>query len=163
VRALLVRVGLLVLLASWCSQGFSQVDRSAYLPSTVDEIVAQHGLKVGSSDLTATETRLVAPEFKYRLRLRATGRMRELTADSADAISVWSRMHAGLPAFVKEYTHEVEVAPDDKSLWLLWQGSLVAPFRAERSSGGDIEVYAILAGTFRGNLLLFVTAFESLV
>jgi hypothetical protein len=36
------------------------------------------------------------------------------------------------------------------------------PFRAERGSGGDIETYAILADPFRGRLLLFVTAFESL-
>jgi hypothetical protein len=71
-------------------------------------------------------------------------------------------MHADLPAFLKHYTHEVEVVVDERSVWLLWQHSLVTPFREERSGGGDIEVLAILAGTFRGRLLLFVTAFESL-
>ena len=70
-------------------------------------------------------------------------------------------MHSDLPMFLKEYTHEVEVTIDDKSLWLLWQRSLVAPFRTERSDGGDIDVYAILGGTFHGRLLLAVTAFES--
>ena len=50
----------------------------------------------------------------------------------------------------------------DKAVWLISQRSLVAPFRAERSSSGDIDVYAILAGAFHGKLLLFVTAFESL-
>jgi hypothetical protein len=36
------------------------------------------------------------------------------------------------------------------------------PFRAERSNGGVVDLYAILAGTFRGKLVLLVTAFESL-
>lgn len=161
-RASLAQIGFVVLLAGWCSQALSQVDRSAYQPSTIDQIVAEHELKVESSAVTEAETRLIAPEFKYRLRLRATGRIRELTPEAVEAISIWSGMVEGLPAFVKAYTHEVEVEIDDKSSWLLWQRSLVAPFRAERSQGGEIEVYAILAGTFRGKLLLFVTAFESL-
>jgi hypothetical protein len=77
-------------------------------------------------------------------------------------LSAWSQPNPDLPAFLKEYTHEVEAAVADKAVWLIWQRSLVAPFRAERSSGGDIDVYAILAGAFHGKLLLFVTAFESL-
>ncbi len=160
--ASLAKIAFLVSLVGWCAQASSQVDRSAYRSATVEEIVAQHSLKVGSSELAAVETRLIAPEFKYRLKLRATGRIRELTPDAVDAISAWSQMHADLPAFVKEYTHEVEVALDDKSVWLIWQRSLVVPFRAERSGGGSIEAYAILAGSFRGKLLLLVTAFESL-
>ena len=154
----LAKIAFLVLMVGWCAHASSQVDRSAYRPSTVEEIIAQHGLKVGSSK----ETRLIAPEFKYRLQLRATGRIREMSPDAFDAISSWSQMHADLPAFVKEYTHEVEVGIDDKSVWLIWQRALVQPFRAERIGGGNIEAYAILAGSFRGNLLLFVTAFESL-
>ena len=77
-------------------------------------------------------------------------------------MSAWSQPNPDLPAFLKEYTHEVEAAVADKAVWLIWQRSLVAPFRAERSSGGDIDVYAILAGAFHSKLLLFVTAFESL-
>ena len=157
----LPQIGFVVLLAVWSSQALSQVDRSAYQPSTIDEIIAQHGLKVGSSEGAALETHLISPEFKYRLRVRATGRIRELTPVAVDAMSVWSRMVEGLPAFVKAYTHEVEIEADDRSTWLLWQRSLVASFRAERSNGGDIEVHAILAGTFHGKLLLFVTAFEA--
>lgn len=77
-------------------------------------------------------------------------------------MSAWGKMHSDLPAFLREYTHEVEVAVNGKAMWLLWQRSLVAPFRVERSDGGDIEVYAILAGAFHGELLLLVTAFESI-
>jgi hypothetical protein len=102
----LAQIGFLVFLAAWCSQAFSQVDRSAYPPATVDAIVAQHSLKVGASEPAATETRLIAPEFKYRLRLRATGRIRELTPEAVDAIFIWNRMHADLPAFVNEYTQK---------------------------------------------------------
>lgn len=160
--ASLAKIAFLVLMVGWCAQASSQVDRSAYRPSTVEEIIAQHGLNVESSAPAAKETHLIAPEFKYRLQLRATGRIRELTPDTVDAMSAWSQIQAGLPAFVNEYTHEVEVALDDRSVWLLWQRALVSPFRAERSGGGNIEAYAILAGSFRGKLLLFVTAFESL-
>jgi len=159
--AWLVRlIGGFVVAAGW-SAAFAAVDASAYRPSTIEALVAQHGLKWEPSPSLQGETRLISPEFKYRLQLRATGRIRELTPEAVDAIAMWGRMLPDLPAFLKEYTHEVEVEVDHESLWLLWQRSLVAPFRAERSDGGDIEVLAILAGTFRGRLLLFVTAFES--
>jgi len=150
-----------LVVAAWWSAAFAAVDATAYQPSTVEALVAEHGLQVESLPSPQGETRLNSPEFKYRLRLRATGRIRELTPESVDAIAMWGRMLPDLPAFLKEYTHEVEVEVDHASVWLLWQRSLVAPFRAERSDGGNIEVLAILAGTFRGRLLLFVTAFES--
>ena len=146
----LTRASVLFCLTILCSLAHSEVDRVAYRSSTIEEIVATHG------------TLLIAPDFKYRLRLKATGRMRELTSDAAAALAAWGKMHSDLPAFLKEYTHEVEVTVDAKPMWLLWQRSLVEPFRAERSDGGDIEVYAILAGVFRGKPLLFVTAFESI-
>ncbi|HEV2037921.1 MAG TPA: hypothetical protein VGQ96_04865 [Candidatus Eremiobacteraceae bacterium] len=117
---------------------------------------------MGSSEVSEKDTVLFAPEYKYRLRLTVTGRIRELTPDAAAALSACSQTHRDLPTFLKEYTHEVEVAGDDKPVWLIWQRSLVAPFRAERSGGGDIDAYAILAGAVHGKLLLFVTAFESL-
>ena len=158
----LAKIAFLVLMVGSCAPASSQVDRSAYRPSSIEEIIAQHGLKVGSSEPAAKENHLLAPMFKYRLKLRATGRIRDLTPDTLDAMSAWRQMQAGLPEFVNEYTHEVEVALDDKSVWLIWQRALVPPFRAERSGGGNVDAYAILAGSFRGKLLLFVTAFESL-
>jgi hypothetical protein len=151
----------LVLAVSW-SPVFAQVDRSAYRHSTIDEVVAKHGLRVGTSEISEKDTVLIAPEYKYRLRLTVTGRIRALTPDAGEALSAWSQTHADLPAFLKEYTHEVEVAGNDKPVWLIWQRSLVVPFKVERSSGGGIEAYAILAGAFHGRLLLFVTAYESL-
>lgn len=157
-----VRAFILVFLVVYWSPAFSEIDRSAYRDSTIDEVIAKHGLRVGSSEISEKDSVLIAPGNKYRLRLTVTGRIRELTPDTAEALAAWSRIHADLPAFLKEYTHEVEVAVDDKPVWLIWQRSLVAPFRAERSSGGDVDVYAILAGAFHGKLLLFVTAFESL-
>jgi hypothetical protein len=157
----LTRAGILVFLIVFWSPAFSGIDRSAYRSSTIGDVVAKHGLKVGSSEIAEKDTLLIAPEHKYRLRLRATGRIRELPPDTIVALSAWSQTHPDLPVFLKEYTHEVEVAVDDKPVWLIWQRSLVAPFRAERSSGGDIDVYAILAGAFHGKLLLFVTAFKS--
>lgn len=156
------RIGFLWLLVGLCSQAAAQIDRPAYRNSTIEEIVAAHGLKLGSSESAEADTVLFAPDFKYRLRLKATGRIRELSPDATAALAALGKMHSDLPAFLKEYTHEVEVVLDDRSLWLLWQRSLVAPFRAERSGGGDIEVHAILGGTFRGRALLLVTAFESL-
>lgn len=156
-----MRVCVLVCLTILWSPAFSEVDRSAYRNSTIEEIVATHGLRLGSS-ASVEDTVLIAPEFKYRLRLKATGRVRELTPDAADALSAWGKMHSDLPAFLKEYTHEVEVAVDGKPIWLVWQRSLVSPFRAERNTGGNIEANAILGGTFRGQLLLLVTAFESI-
>lgn len=145
--------------AAWWSAAFAAVDASAYQPSTIEALTAEHGLKWDSSPAPQGETRLILPDFKYRLKLKATGRIRELTPDAVEAIAMWGRMLPDLPAFLTEYTHEVEV--DHASVWLLWQRALVAPFRAERSDGGDIEVLAILAGTYRGRLLLSATAFES--
>jgi hypothetical protein len=161
-RRSLLQVGILFFMAFYGSPAQSEIDRSAYRYSTIDEVIAKHGLKVGSAEIAEkNDTVLIAPGYKYRLRLRATGRLRELSPDTVEALSAWSQTHRDLPAFLKEYTHEVDVAVDDRSAWLIWQRSLVAPFRAERGSGGDIDVYAILAGAFRGRLLLLVTAFES--
>jgi hypothetical protein len=156
-----MRIGIFVIFAVNWSSAFSQIDRSAYRDSTIDEVIAEHSLRVGSSKAASKDTALIAPEYKYRLRLRSTGHIRNLTPDMMDAVSAWSRTNPDLPAFLKEYTQEVEVVVEDKSVWLIWQRSLVAPFRAERGSGGDIDVYAILAGVFHGKLLLFATAFES--
>ena len=61
-------------------------------------------------------------------------------------------MDSRLPAFLKESTHEIEVAVDGKPMWWRRQRSLVAQFRTERSDGGDIETYAIRAGAFHGRL-----------
>ena len=160
-RRPLLLVGILFFSAVHGPPAYSEIDRSAYRYSTIDGVTARHGLSVGSVDAADNSTVLIAPEYKYRLRHKATGRMRELSPDMVEALSPWSQTHRDLPAFLKEYTHEVEVAVDDRSVWLIWQRSLVAPFRAERGSGGDIEVYAILAGAFRGKLLLLVTAYES--
>jgi hypothetical protein len=38
----------------------------------------------------------------------SVGYNRELTPDGATALSAWSQPNADLPAFLKEYTHEVE-------------------------------------------------------
>lgn len=86
-RASLAKIGFLVLMVGWCAQAPSKVDRSAYRPSTVEEIIAQHGLRVGPSEPAAKETRQIAPEFKYRLRLRATGRIRELSTSFGRLLS----------------------------------------------------------------------------
>lgn len=154
-RRSLLHVGILFLMAVDGSPAHSEIDRSVYRYSTIDEVIAKHGLRVGPTEIAENSPALVAPEYKYRLRLRAT-------PDTVEALSAWRQTHRDLPEFLKEYTHEVEVGIDGRSVWLIWQRSLVAPFRAELISGGDIDIYAILAGTFRGKLLLLVTTFESL-
>ena len=155
------RLAFLVLFAGFGSSGLCQVDRTAYRYTTIEELTATHGLTIGPPGLASRDAVLIAPEYKYRLRFKATGRIRELSPTSQEALAAWTPMHPSLQAFLKEYTHEVEVVQDDRSHWLPWQRKLVAPFQAERAGGGDIEAYAILAGVFRGQLLLVVTAFES--
>jgi hypothetical protein len=156
------RCAVFALLAVFGSPAISQVDRSAYRDSTIDEVIITLRLPVGPTDSAEAVAVLLPPEFKYRLKVNATGNIRQLTPDTAAALSDWGRTEPGLPAFLKEYTHEVEVTANDRSVWLIWQRALVAPFRAERSNGGTMDVYAICAGAFRGRLLLLVTAFESL-
>jgi hypothetical protein len=157
-----LRAFIFLVIAVSSSPVFAQVDRSAYRYSTLDEVIAKHRLRLGTSEISDKDTVLIAPEYKYRLRLTVTVRIQEVTPDAAAALLAWSQTHPDLPAFLKEYTHEVEVAGNDKPVWLIWQRSLVVPFKVERSSGGGIEAYAILAGAFHGRLLLFVTAYESL-
>lgn len=154
-------VAALLLFAGFASSALGQVDRTAYRYTTIEELTATHGLKIGGSELAGRDTFLIAPEYKYRLQFKATGRIRGLSPTSQEALAAWSPMHPSLRAFLKEYTHEVEVVQDYRPLWLPWQRKLVAPFQAERGGGGDIEAYVILAGVFRGQLLLVVTAFES--
>ena len=151
----------LVLFAGFASAGLCQVDRTAYRHTTIEELTATHRLTIGAPELASRDTVLIAPQYKYRLQFKATGRIRDLSPTSQEALAAWTPMHRDLQAFLKEYTHEVEVVQDDRPLWLPWQRKLVAPFQAERGGGGDIEAYAILAGVFRGQLLLVVTAFES--
>ena len=155
------RLVTLVLFAGFASSGLCQVDRTAYRYTTIEELTATHRLTMGVSEVASRDTILIAPQYKYRLQLKTTGRIRDLSPSSQEALAAWTSMHRDLPEFVKEYTHEVEVVQDDRSLWLPWQRKLVAPFQAERGGGGDIEAYAILAGVFRGQLLLVATAFES--
>jgi hypothetical protein len=61
--------GLLILMVS---PVFSQVDRSAYRFSTLDEIAATLRVPVGVTENTEVATVLLPPEFKYRLRVNAT-------------------------------------------------------------------------------------------
>jgi hypothetical protein len=150
------RCAAFALLTAFGTPAVSQVDRSAYRDSTIDEIIATLQLPVGPTQSAEGLTVLLPPEFKYRLKVNATGNIRELAPDTAAAMSEWGKTEPGLPAFLKEYTHEVQVTANDASIWLVWQRSLVAPFRAERGNGGAIDVYAICAGAFRGRLLLLV-------
>jgi hypothetical protein len=115
-RTSLTQVGFLVGLTIFWSPASSEIDRSAYRYSTIEEVVAKHRLKVESSEIAEKDSVLIAPEYKYRLQLRATGRIRELPADTIAALSAWSQTHPDLPAFLKEYTHEVEVAVDDNRM-----------------------------------------------
>lgn len=158
----LVSAALFALLTVFAFPAYAQIDRSAYRNATIDEVFATLRLPVGASDSSEANTVLLTPEFKYRLKVNATGNIRQLSPETAAALSTWGTTESGLPAFLKEYTHEVEVTANDKPIWLVWQRSLVAPFRAERSNGGAMEIYAILAGAIEGRLLLLVTAFESL-
>ncbi len=155
------RCAVFALFTVFGSPAISQIDRSAYRDSTIDEIVTTLRLPVGTTESAEAVAVLLPPEFKYRLKIIATGNIRQLTPDTAAALSDWGKTEPGLPAFLKESTHAVEVTANDRSVWLIWQRSLVVPFRAERSNGGAMDVYAICAGAFRGRLLLLVTAFES--
>lgn len=158
----LVSAAFFALLSAFGHPAYSQVDRSAYRDATIDEIVATLRLPAGAADSSEANTVLVTPEFKYRLKVNATGNIRPLSPETAATLSTWGRTESRLPAFLKEYTHEVEVTANENSLWLIWQRSLVAPFKAERSNGGAMEIYAICAGASQGRLLLLVTAFESI-
>lgn len=158
---LLAKVAILALLTVFGAPALAQIDRAAYRDSTVDEVIATLRLPIGGSENVNRVDVVLPPEFKYRLQVNATGKIRALTPDTAAALTIWGRTEPGLPAFLKEYTHEVEVLANDTPLWLVWQRSLVAPFQAERSNGGAMNVYAICAGSFQGRLLLLVTAFES--
>lgn len=158
----LVSAAFFALLTAFGLPAYAQIDRSAYRDATIDEVFATIRLPVGAADSSAANTVLLTPEFKYRLKVNATGNIRELSPETAAGLSTWGRTESRLPAFLKEYTHEVEVTANDKQIWLVWQRSLVAPFRAERSNGGAMEIYAILAGAIEGRMLLLVTAFESI-
>lgn len=158
----LVSAAFFVLLTAFGLPACAQVDRSAYRDATIDEVISTLRLPAGAYDSSEANTVLLAPEFKYRLKVNATGNIRLLSPKTAATLSTWGRTESRLPAFLKEYTHEVEVTANDKPIWLVWQRSLVAPFRAERSNGGAMEIYAICAGALQGRLLLLVTAFESI-
>lgn len=158
----LVNATFFALLSAFGLPAYAQIDRAAYRDATIDEVVATLRLPVGASDSSEASTVLLTPEFKYRLKVNATGNIRPLSPETANTLSTWGRTESRLPAFLKEYTHEVEVTANEKPVWLIWQRSLVAPFRAERSNGGAMEIYAICAGALQGRLLLLVTAFESL-
>ena len=158
----LVSAAFFALLTAFGFPASAQIDRSAYRDATIDEIVATLRLPAGAADSSEANTVLVTPEFKYRLKVNATGNIRPLSPETAAALSTWGRTEAGLPTFLKEYTHEVEVTANARPIWLVWQRQLVAPFRAERSNGGAMEIYAICAGAIQGRLLLLVTAFESI-
>ena len=161
-RRTLISAAFFALLTAFGLPAYAQIDRSAYRDATIDEVLATLRLSVGAADGSEANTVLLSPEFKYRLKVNATGNIRPLSPETAAILSTWGKAESGLPAFLKEYTHEVEVTANDKPIWLVWQRSLVAPFRAERSNGGAMEIYAILAGAIQGRLLLLVTAFESL-
>lgn len=150
-----------LIFAGFCPLGQAQIDRAAYRYTTIQELISANGLSVNSRERPYQDTTLLAPTQKYRLQLTATGRIRELSPDTQAALTAWTPTHPGLEVFLKEYTHEVEVAHNESTLWLLWQRKLVVPFQVERGGGGDIDVYALLAGTFKGQLLLLATAFES--
>ena len=158
----LVRAAFFALLSACALPAYSQVDRAAYRDASIDEVISTLRLPVGTSDSSEPNTVLLTPEFKYRLKVNATGNIRPLSPETAATLSTWGRTESRLPAFLMEYTHEVEVMANEKPLWLIWQRSLVAPFRAERGNGGAMEIYAICAGASQGRLLLLVTAFESI-
>lgn len=103
----------------------------------------------------------VPPVFRYRLKLATTGAVRELAEPRLSALQAWGRSLRDGAAFVKVFTHEVEVEAQGRKFWLPWQSSLVAPFKAELGAGGHLRVNVLLAGAVQSELLLLGVAFIS--
>ena len=103
----------------------------------------------------------VPPLFRYRLKLATTGAVRELTEPRLSAVQAWGRSLRDGAAFVQVFTHEVEVETQGNKFWLPWQSSLVAPFKEELGSGGNLRVNVLLAGAIQTELLLLGISFVS--
>ena len=123
--------------------------------------MAAYRLRVNPDDLANADAHIVKPELKYRLRLRTTGQIREVSPGATSILQSLSFRYAYLSEFLKEYTHEVEVVHENKSTWLPLQRRLLAPFRAERPFGGMVDAYVVLVGNRGDELLLLVTAYEA--
>ncbi|MFO0995110.1 MAG: hypothetical protein U1F33_00395 [Alphaproteobacteria bacterium] len=144
-------------LLSLPAAGLAQVDKSAYRPIDYDAIYAENGL-AGKPD---GDVSLFPPALKYRISVRSTGAMRDLTPGSSELLALWGRMSPQLPAFIARYTREVEIAVGAKTHWVLLQRELVEDYKAEVKPGAAVDLYVVLAGAAKGELLLLATEFEA--
>jgi hypothetical protein len=155
-----LRPGLLfVLLASMSVPVMAQVDKSAYHPIAYDAILREHGL--AEKPATDKEINFFPPALKYRIGAVSTGAMRALTPSSRDFLKTWSGLSAQLPAFVAHYAEEVEITEGGKPHWVMLQRNLAEPYGKEVKPGGKVDLYVILAGAVRGELMLLATEFEA--
>lgn len=150
---------LFVLLASIPMAAMAQVDVSAYQPVAYDAILREHGL--AEKPATDKEINLFPPAIKYRISVVATGTRRALTPSGRDFLKTWSGLSPQLPAFVAHYTEEIEIAEGGKTHWVMLQRNLAEPYGKEVKPGGKVDLYVILAGAVRGELMLLATEFEA--
>lgn len=145
----------------FCMPAGAQVNRDAYQLSNLDEMMAAYRLQVDPDDLAVAEAHLIKPQLRYRLRIRATGQIRELMPDAIAVLRALNFRYAYLSEFLNEYTHEIEVLHRDRSIWFPLQRRLVVPFVTERQFGGMLDAYVVLVGSRGDELLLLVTAYEA--
>ena len=154
---------LAVVLVALASHRRSVAQTPRFKPIEYSEIPGDSRIQEGMAKMVADGVKqiYVPPLFRYRLKLATTGAVRELTEPRLSAVQAWGRSLRDGAAFVQVFTHEVEVETQGNKFWLPWQSSLVAPFKEELGSGGNLRVNVLLAGAIQTELLLLGISFVS--
>lgn len=158
-RTAFTAIGLLAMASR--RPAFGQGQR--FKPMEYRDIPADSRIQEGMAKMVAENVRqiYVPPLFRYRLKLSTTGAVQELTEPRLSAIQAWGHSLRDGPAFVKVFTHEVDVETQGTRFWLPWQSSLVAPFKEELGSGGHLKANVLLAGAIQTEVLLLGISFIS--
>ena len=132
---------------------------TTFRPATITNILAEHDL---STNITASQGRdqvLVPPNFRYRLTLNASGKMRAISMQRKNALERWAIAY-NAAAQIKYVDFEVEVSDGQRTFWLPWKKPHLVRFSDEFRGGGTMMAGVLLTGAIDNELLFVVVAFQ---
>lgn len=127
--------------------------------AAIANILAEHDLSSGATATQGRDQVLVPPNFRYRLTLNASGKMRAISLQRKNALERWAFTY-NTAAQIQYVDYEVEVSDGQRTFWLPWKKPHLMRFSDEFRGGGTMMAGVLLTGAIDNELLFVVIAFQ---
>jgi len=134
-------------------------DYKAYKPTTINQIIKEHQ-GTFFQDGEIFDYFISAYTFKYKINVKFTKKLREISPDTKELINRWGKSLKVDSNFIELYKHEFLVQQGDNNYWIPVQEPLLPYMGNEVKVGGEFEIYIFLIGTVKDKWVFLATEFQ---